>query len=216
MRYLNRLDTITILLIFTNILVFLYEIVKLGTGLLTTRVTGPMDFASIGGINANTPMYSYVTSMFLHGSVTHLIMNMLALVSIGNLIYRQFGALYYLIGYFASGILANVLSVIIMPDVTSVGASGAIFGLFGMYVIASLFIGGFQQFSEAAISVGLSLVSGIVMPQVNVWAHLGGLIVGLILGLIFMLLKGMKNKMKDFRQSRKSDYDQIRHQQHYF
>lgn len=216
MRYLNRLDTITILLIFTNILVFLYEIVKLGTGLLTTRVTGPMDFASIGGINANTPIYSYVTSMFLHGSVTHLIMNMLALVSIGNLIYQQFGAMYYLIGYFVSGILANVLSVIIMPDVTSVGASGAIFGLFGMYVIASLFIGGFQQFSEAAISVGLSLASGIVMPQVNVWAHLGGLIVGLILGLIFMLLKGMKNKMKDFRQSRKSDYDQIRHQQHYF
>lgn len=214
MRYLNRLDTVTILLIVANILFFVYEVLMLGTSLITTRPMGNLNFASVGGLNANTPMYTYITSMFLHGSITHILMNMLALGSIGLMIKQGYGSIYYILGYFISGLGANVLSVMLMPETTTVGASGAIFGLFGMYVVYSLFEGGFEQFTAAAVSVGLSLASGLVMPQVNIWAHLGGLIIGLVLGFIFMLLiklgHGLQRLPQKERRNKKQQDDEPR------
>ena len=93
MRYLNRLDTVTLLLMFINILAFMYEVFKLGFSLLIPSVVANVDFASIGGLNSHTPLYSYITSMFLHGSIIHIFFNMTALMSIGLLIHHEFGSI---------------------------------------------------------------------------------------------------------------------------
>lgn len=198
-------------IIVANILYFIYEFMQLGTGLIATRVTGPLDFVSVGGLNAHTDLLSYIASMFAHASTTHILMNMLALASIGYLVYDSYGSIYYLLSYFVTGLGANILSVVMMPETTTVGASGAIFGMFGMYVIAALFEQGFAHFTNAVISVGFSFASGFMMPQVNMWAHGGGLVIGLILGLIFMLIKKLGQGVKSIAtQSRDRDTEEPR------
>lgn len=201
-----RLDWVTMGIIVANILYFIYEIMQLGTGLIATRVTVPLDFASVGGLNAHTDFLSYITSMFAHASVAHILMNMLALASIGYLVYDSYGSIYYLLSYFITGLGANILSVVMMPETTTVGASGAIFGMFGMYVIAALFEQGFVNFTNAVVSVGFSFASGFMMPQVNMWAHGGGLVIGLILGLIFMLIKKLGQGVKSIA-TKSHDHD---------
>ncbi len=220
MRTLNRQDEITLGLVVFNVIFFFYEILKLGTDFVMGGSN--VGFLSVVALNASTPLYTFITSMFLHGSVIHLIMNMGALLSIGLMIRRGFGLFFYVIGYFASGIGANILSVMVMPDTTTVGASGAIFGLFGMYIAYALFEGGFNHFYNAAISVGLSLVSGLMIPQVNIWAHLGGAVIGFVLGLVFMLIiKGGQKMQQGFRnrnnpQRRRSDGEPEEEEQRFY
>lgn len=219
MRYLNRLDTVTLLLMFINILAFMYEVFKLGFSLLIPSVVANVDFASIGGLNSHTPIYSYITSMFLHGSIIHIFFNMTALMSIGLLIHHEFGSIVYIIGYFLSGIGANILSVIVMPETTTVGASGAIFGLFGMYVAYSMFKG-FGMFKNAFVGLGFSIASGIFIPNVNIWAHLGGAIIGLVFGMIIMIIRktgtGIKRGLSKKKNKRPSEAEEWSNQINYY
>lgn len=136
--------------------------------------------------------YRLITSMFLHGGIIHLALNMYALNSIGPLIERIYGKAKYLIIYFISGILSSLLSFMFSEGV-SIGASGAIFGLLGtsfIFAIKMRHVIGKAFIKDIGSVIVINLIMGLTIPNIDNFGHLGGLIGGLILG--FVLYKNNK------------------------
>jgi rhomboid protease GluP len=126
--------------------------------------------------------WQLITSMFIHASIFHLVGNMLFLLIFGLRGEEMFSLPEFLGIYLLGGLTGNLLSLVFGPNFISVGASGAIFALFGaciMYdrrsvrqsILGALVYAGFLFF----INIG---------SNVNILAHLGGLVFGLVLGYI--------------------------------
>ncbi len=151
-----------------------------------------------------------VTSMFLHGGWLHLIGNMLFLWIFGDNMEEEFGHLGFLLFYLASGAGAAIWQYATAPwsPVPMVGASGAIAGVMGGYLllfprarvdILFIFIIFFRIFTVPAwgmlgVWFGLQLMNGLLSDAaaggVAYWAHAGGFIVGLVLTLPLWLRRG--------------------------
>jgi len=128
-----------------------------------------------------------ITSMFVHADIAHIAGNMLFLFIYGLRAEKMFDLKEYMTIYFLSGLAGNALTLLsalmLSTDFISLGASGAIFGLMGAVMIYS------------RRSIGQSILTALVYafflftinigPNVNIWAHLGGLVVGLVLGYLF-------------------------------
>lgn len=132
-----------------------------------------------------------VTSIFLHIGTLHLVMNMIALYYLGIIVERIYGSGRFLVIYFLSGIGGSLTSFAFNVNI-SAGASGALFGLFG----ALLFFGLihkrlFQQTlgKNIIFILIINLVIGIFIPQIDMGAHLGGLIGGFLASVITYLPK---------------------------
>ncbi|KAL7716318.1 rhomboid protease [Entamoeba marina] len=79
--------------------------------------------------------WRFVTPIFLHGGIIHLVCNLTMQLRMGMIIERRWNTLRYLIVYFVSGVIGNCFSVMIQPHSYGVGASGALLGLFGGFVV---------------------------------------------------------------------------------
>ena len=139
--------------------------------------------ANVGLFVKAGQLWRLVTCMFLHVDIVHLLCNMYALYVVGPRVEDFFGKKKYLMIYFISGISASLLSVGLNGNVSAVGASGAIFGLFG----ALLYFGysyrgyvGTMVKSEILPVILVNLVISFMLPNIDVWGHIGGLIGGII------------------------------------
>ncbi len=141
-------------------------------------------------IAAKGEWWRLISGMFLHGGVTHILLNMISLYIVGKIAEELFGWRDYLIIYFVSGIAGGIASVTVHPDGLSVGASGAIFGIFGAiagYALAhrkhlgERFNAFIKEFGGVLV---LNLVLGFSIPGIDMSAHIGGLVVGAIAGYI--------------------------------
>jgi rhomboid protease GluP len=141
-----------------------------------------------------------VTSMFLHIGLLHLFMNMLALFYLGTAVERIYGTIRFTGIYFLAGIFGGIASFMLNPHVAA-GASGAIFGLFG----ALLYFGVrnrklfFRTMGwNLLFVIGLNIAFGVMVPQVDNGAHMGGLVGGFIASIIFSLPKKKSLKTQSF------------------
>jgi membrane associated rhomboid family serine protease len=206
----NRTETfpfVTILLIVTNGLVFIWEIFS------------PLDIANIarlfGAIPFNlmsfattpeafqpiNPFTSVMTAMFIHGNFFHLAGNMLYLWIFGDNIEDSLGHMRFALFYFFSGIAATYTFAVMGPDslVPMVGASGAISGVLGAYIvlfpsarvttliffgffwvmrIPALFVIGYWAFFQ--VLNGILSESEIQQGGIAWLAHVGGFVAGLL------------------------------------
>lgn len=121
------------------------------------------------------------TAMFLHGGFLHLAMNMYILMVLGRDLERALGRVRYVLLFLISGLGGSTASYFFNAvDVPSVGASGAIFGLF-----AAVFMFGRERglnTQNIVAIVGLNLLIGFVVPGIDWHAHVGGLVTGGIAG----------------------------------
>jgi membrane associated rhomboid family serine protease/Tfp pilus assembly protein PilF len=131
-----------------------------------------------------------VTAMFLHAGWLHMAINMWALLQLGTLCEVLYGRARFLILYVCSGVMGSFASYALAPGL-GVGASGAIFGLLGVAVVYStkyqrdLPPGMGERLRRSLMPVLLiNLAITFLVPMVDKWAHLGGLITG---GLLAML-----------------------------
>ncbi len=136
--------------------------------------------------------WRFITPIFLHVNALHIGLNMLNLLALGVFLERIMGHLRYLLVYSITGIISIIASFYFMPQELSVGASGAIFGLVGAY---SIFVlthrrafprGGLTTIAWLIFIIGLNLSIGLFVPNVDNYAHLGGLVSGCLLGWWFM------------------------------
>jgi rhomboid protease GluP len=130
-----------------------------------------------------------LSAIFLHGGLMHLAFNSWALYSLGRDIESFYGLLWFTVLFFISGLAGNIAWYVFGTDVPSIGASGAIFGLIGAevayFVRNRQLFGAFgrQRLGNLAILIGINLVFGFTVPNINNFAHLGGLTAGFLLGL---------------------------------
>ena len=139
--------------------------------------------ANLDVLVKNGEYYRLLTSMFLHSGLLHLFFNMYALYIIGPQVESFFGKTKYLIIYLLSGISGSLLSVAFNVNTVSVGASGAIFGLFGALLYFGYnyrgYLGNVIK-SKILPVVIINLIFGFISTGVDVAGHIGGLIGGII------------------------------------
>jgi rhomboid protease GluP len=122
------------------------------------------------------------TSMFVHASIVHLAGNMFFLFIFGLRAEEMFSIREYLAIYFLSGLTGNLLTLLFGVGMISVGASGAIFGVFGACIIYVRRAVGQSIITALMYAFFLFMIN--LGPDVNIFAHLGGLAVGLLIGYV--------------------------------
>jgi membrane associated rhomboid family serine protease len=129
-----------------------------------------------------------LTSIFMHTNISHLVMNMLALLSVGTVLEKHIPKFVFIGIYFLTGLISSLTSNIatIQNAVISCGASGAILGLITALLGYSLVNRtNLENMPIKAIIASLILTAGLgMLPSINNMAHLGGAISGFILGLL--------------------------------
>ena len=119
------------------------------------------------------------TVALVHGGLTHLFFNMFSLLVLGNPVEAALGKARFLTIFFVSLLTGSLASVYLSSyPYVSVGASGAVFGLFGAFAVVSKRYG--LEIKSIAVIVGINFAMGFVIGGVDWRAHLGGLIGGSI------------------------------------
>ncbi|NHC42261.1 rhomboid family intramembrane serine protease [Bacillus sp. MM2020_1] len=167
--------------------------IHLGFYLLTSITIFPNSwfFENLSGVNLYIMEGEYwrlITPTFIHSGFTHMLFNSFSLVLFGPALERILGSTRFLFIYLLSGFIANVATLLLEPlTYTHVGSSGAIFGLFGYYLALIMFRKQVLSKQNSQIILTLCVVSLIMtflQPNINVIAHLFGLLGGFLLGAI--------------------------------
>ena len=138
----------------------------------------------IHGVGAGE-WYRLVTVALVHGGPMHLAFNMYALLVLGNPLEKAFGKSKFLTVFIISLITGSLTSLWLNPtNSPSVGASGALFGLFGAMAVAGRKIG--ADVKSIGVIIGINFAIGFILPGIDWHAHLGGLIGGGVTALILL------------------------------
>lgn len=197
----RKFPLVNILLIAANVLVFLYEL-QLSPSALQRFVFA---WGLVPVRLVSEPAAAWVTiftSMFMHGGWFHLISNMWFLYIFGDNVESRMGGVRYLVFYLLSGVAAALLQTYILPtsQVPTIGASGAIAGVLGAYLVSFprsriaslvpiLFIFTIIEIPAAIflllwfvsqIYSGLFAIQGANASGIAWWAHIGGFVFGML------------------------------------
>jgi membrane associated rhomboid family serine protease len=176
---------VTKALIGINVLVFLVQVAQSGS---FTRPYGELFVrgALYGPAVANGEWYRLVTAAFLHGGVVHLFFNMIMLWWFGRPLEAMLGRGRTLAIYVIAILAGSAGSLLVSPDVPTIGASGAVFGILGAGLVLERHninvFGG-----SALIIVALNLALSFTLNNVSIGGHVGGLVGG---GLAVLALSG--------------------------
>ncbi|RYG71873.1 rhomboid family intramembrane serine protease [Lentibacillus lipolyticus] len=163
-------------------------IIHLGLWLLTGLLQTPLgSFIENWGRGVNFYIsqgqyWRLVTSMFLHAGLMHALFNSFALVLFGPALEQMLGKLKFILAYVGAGLIGNIATFLLGPAIYAhVGASGAIYGLFGIYVFMVAFRKQLIDQSSSQIIMTIFII-GLVMtfirPGINIYAHVFGFIGG--------------------------------------
>lgn len=200
-----------------NVAIFLYQ--------LTLGVEGIGHFLNTHGsipneIISGDDLYTLLSSMFLHGGISHILFNMLFLWIFADNIEAVIGNAEFILFYILGGLFASAVHIFTDPDsmIPVVGASGAISAVMGTYLvmfpkskIKMIFLIFFKTFKiPAFLFLGFWFVqqifSGMGSLGANTaeeaggvawWAHIGGFVYGLALGFLFKKLYGSRYNSND-------------------
>ena len=148
---------------------------------------GNLRYATLDG-----QFWRLFSCLFLHAGVFHLVFNSYALLYIGGLLEPRFGNKKFLFLYVVAGCVASLASLSYNENIVSVGASGAIFGLYGVFL--SLLVTNKLEISEGLqerlllsimLFIGYSLVTGFSETGIDNAAHIGGLASGFTFGIVY-------------------------------
>ena len=169
----------TYILIALNVVIYIYGAI-VGGNAMTTGESVILQWGQNNLLVFNGWYHQLFTSMFIHASIVHLVGNMLFLLIFGLRGEEMFSLPEFLAIYLVGGLVGNVLSLVFGPNFISVGASGAIFALFGACVIYGR--RSMRQSILGALVFAFFLFFINTGEGVNILAHLGGLVFGLLIG----------------------------------
>ena len=180
----------TPILIDLNILVFIVMIAS-GVGIMSPSTLSLLKWGvDFGPLTLTGDWWRAVTCNFIHIGAFHLLMNMYAFMYVGLLLEGLIGSRRMFMSYLLTGLCSAVFSLYMHGETISAGASGAIFGLYGIF-LAFLFFHRIAKEQRKAlltsilIFVGYNLVYGMKAGIDNA-AHIGGLLSGFLLGIIYV------------------------------
>ena len=125
-----------------------------------------------------------LTSLFVHGSILHILFNMYSLFILGPELERLVGRWRFVALFLLSGLGGSVAVLLSSPASPVIGASGAIFGLFGAYFVIARHLGGNSR--QLIIVIVINLVIGFIVPNIAWQAHVGGLLIGALVAFVLV------------------------------
>jgi rhomboid protease GluP len=196
-----RLYPITALILSANLIVFLSD-----TLIFNHQITiwGMFYQEPVTDPYGMSEPWRYMSSIVLHAGWDHLLFNCFSTLVFAPPLERLLGHFRYLIFYLIAGVVGNALTAVVHAgsEYASVGASGAIYGIFGAF----LFIAVFQKaaLDEATRKTIYSmmiigLIYSLLMPNINIWAHIGGSTAGF--AMMGLLVLGRKKRIESSRIS---------------
>ncbi|MGT2772060.1 rhomboid family intramembrane serine protease [Streptococcus marimammalium] len=147
---------------------------------------------SFGGMYGNYVMmfpnqlWRLITPIFVHIGWEHFALNSITLFFLGRITEPLFGSIKFLILYLFSGIMGNVLAMVLTPNVIVAGASTSLFGLFAAVALVGHF--GFNPYLKQLgqnykLLIGINLLFNLFMPGISIVGHLGGALGGSIVAI---------------------------------
>ncbi|NDV64250.1 rhomboid family intramembrane serine protease [Bacteroides sp. 224] len=193
----------TSLLVAINTLIFILMLFK-GLDFMFPQSDQLLEWgASYGPLIQEGEWWRLLTCTFLHSGIEHLIYNMFSLCLIGFATEKEAGSFRFLLVYLIAGIASSYVSVLVHEPSVGMGASGAIFGMYGLAgaltlkgILSNEMKGVYLFFCLPFLVV--SLIVGLLFTDIDMAAHLGGLGAGFVAGLFF------RNR-KDRRKIRRLD-----------
>ena len=181
----------TPILIDINILVFIVMIAS-GVGIMSPSTLSLLKWgADFGPLTLTGDWWRTVTCNFIHIGAFHLLMNMYAFMYVGLLLEELIGGRRMFVSYLLTGLCSAAFSLYMHGETISAGASGSIFGLYGIFLAFLLFHRIAKEQRKALLTsilifVGYNLVYGMKAGIDNA-AHIGGLLSGFVLGIIYVV-----------------------------
>ena len=170
----------TFILIGLNVLAYLAEIAGSSGGLGTQNSSVVLNFGLFGPYVADGEWYRLLTYGFLHASIIHIGFNMFALYFLGRILEPGIGTPRFVALYFASLFAGAFGALLLDPNALTIGASGAVFGIFG----ATFVIARSRGVDALASTIGFVLLLNLAITfgseRISVGGHLGGLAAGLL------------------------------------
>ena len=187
----------TILITLVDIIVFIWLLAKCGFAppsenpMLGPSVQCLLDNGGkYGPAIKNGDWWRFITPIFIHAGFIHLFSNLIGQWVFCWMYDKEYTFVRVALVYFISGIGGVLLSAIIIPELVSVGASGAIFGMFGMYIVD--IVQNFRRISNPIKTVVFSVIILIISfviglwPLVDNWAHIGGFLFGVVAAIVII------------------------------
>jgi membrane associated rhomboid family serine protease len=160
-------------------------------------------FGQINGAVLDGEWYRMITAAFLHASMFHIFFNMYALNLFGPQIERQMGAVPFAAMYLATALAGSAAYLVAGQGAVAVGASGAIFGLFGAWIGATYrqrhTPSGRALFQRLAILLAINLALPLVYARIAWEAHVGGLVAGLLIVAAWQRIPGRDARSTNLR-----------------
>lgn len=179
----------TPIIVFANAILFFFMVIN-GTDFLSPEAKDMIDWgANFRPMTINGQLWRLFTSCFLHIGVIHLVLNMYALITIGPILESVTGSVRFLLFYILAGIAGSSTSFLWYESTVSAGASGAIFGMYGFFLVLlqARLVGTENRknlIASVLIFIAYNLFFGLKGGVDNA-AHLGGLASGIVFGGIY-------------------------------
>jgi rhomboid protease GluP len=170
-----------------SLIILIHLLVFLATSL--PIFPGSMIFSLLAGVNLyimEGEIWRLATPIIVHSGFAHLLFNSFSLVLFGPALERMLGKPKFLAVYLISGIAANIATLLLEPPAyVHVGSSGAIFGLFGFYISMAMYQKHMlsRESSQTILTIAaISVMMTFIQPNINITAHIFGLISGFLIG----------------------------------
>lgn len=194
-RARGGVPVVTRALIAINVIAFLAETgtgASLGGGGGGTVWTHGVLFGPY--ITQSHEYWRLLTVGFLHDGLFHILVNMLSLYWVGMVLEPAIGSLNFAVVYLVSLLAGSFGALLFTPGSQSVGASGAIFGIFGALIVVAHRRGLSIWQSGLGFVLVLNLVISVTFRGISIGAHLGGLVAGLLAGVLVVELAERRQK----------------------
>jgi len=191
---------VTPIIIDINIIVFILMVMS-GVNILQPATKSLLTWgANFRPYTLDGQSWRLFTNYFLHIGIVHLLFNMYALLYIGILLEPRLGSKRFGITYLVTGLLASIASLYWHPMTVSAGASGAIFGMYGVFLAmltTNLIDKSLRKpmLTSIAVFVGYNLLNG-MKGGIDNAAHIGGLVSGILIGFSMYPGLGGSNNIK--------------------
>jgi membrane associated rhomboid family serine protease len=193
-----RPTLVTSVLVAANLAIYVWGLVRLSASgsLFSTRV-GPVqaDLGLFGPIIAeDDEWWRIITSGFVHFGLLHVGFNMFILYRLGGSLEPALGTVRYTLTYFACLIAGSAGALISSPNALTAGASGAVYGMMGVFVAAMWA----RRIPLMQTDIGglliINLLLTFVIPGISIGGHLGGLLAGLVCGAVLLRPSRRRNQ----------------------
>jgi membrane associated rhomboid family serine protease len=183
----SGVPSVTQALIGLNVIVFLVE-TAVGGGFSSGGGGWVFNHGVLWGpfIDHQHQYWRLITAGFLHDGIFHILVNMVSLYFVGSALEPGIGRARFAAIYFVSLLAGSFGALLFSPDIPVVGASGAIFGIFGALIVVARARGISIWQSGLGFFLVLNLIVSVSYRGISLGGHLGGLVAGLICGLLIV------------------------------